>query len=212
MVMNYTGPNWPASVLITVDVQNDFVLPGAPAEIQGTWDVLPHLRMVLDAYRAKGLPIIHVVRLYKEDGSNVDLCRREAIENGSSIVAPNTEGAELVPQLRSSSYTSLDADQLLDGGFQSVGRQEWVMYKPRWGAFYNTGLEAFLLENGIDTLVFAGCNFPNCPRTSIYEASERDFRIVMIPEAMSQVYDKGIQEMRAIGVQTSRLSEVLEAL
>src|SRR3989442_358297 len=36
--------------------------------------------------------------------------------------------------------------------------------------------EAILL--GISTLVCCGCNFPNCPRTSLYEASERDFRLV----------------------------------
>ena len=33
--------------------------------------------------------------------------------------------------------------------------------------------------------MFCGCNFPNCPRTSIYEASERDFRVVLARDAIS---------------------------
>ncbi|MCG5251633.1 cysteine hydrolase family protein [Brevibacillus agri] len=139
----------------------------APAEIPGTAQVLPHIHKALEAYRASRFPIIHVIHPCKEDGSNADLCRREAIENGAKIAAPNSEGAELVRELRPSAYTALDSAALLAGRFQAVGEQEWVMYKPRWGAFYQTGLELFLRERGIDTLVFAGCNFPNCPRTSI---------------------------------------------
>lgn len=210
--MSYTTPNWNTSVLITIDTQNDFTLPNAPAEIHGTSNVLPNMKRVLEAYRTKGLPIIHVIRLYKEDGSNVDLCRREAIENGAKIAAPYSDGAELVSDIRSSHYSALETDKLLNGEFQSVGEHEWVMYKPRWGAFYQTDLETFLRERGIDTLVFTGCNFPNCPRTSMYEASERDFRVVMVADSMSQVYEKGVQEMSNIGVHVCDLDEVLEAI
>jgi len=37
-------------------------------------------------------------------------------------------------------------------------------------------------------------------RTSIYEASERDFRVVLIEDAVSGLYEKGAEEMRKIGV------------
>jgi nicotinamidase-related amidase len=93
-----------------------------------------------------------------------------------------------------------------------TGEQEWVMYKSRWGAFYKTDLEQFLRDRGIDTIVFTGCNFPNCPRTSMYEASERDFRVVMVADSMSQVYKKGIQEMSSIGVYVCGLDDVLNAI
>jgi hypothetical protein len=53
---------------------------------------------------------------------------------------------------------------------------------------------------GEDYTAFAGCNFPNCPRTSIYEASERDFRIVVIDDAVSGLYDRGRAELEGIGV------------
>ncbi|REK58817.1 MAG: cysteine hydrolase [Thermobacillus sp.] len=187
-------------------------MPDAPARIDGTYEVLPRMASVLEAYRARELPIIHAVRLYKEDGSNVDLCRREAIEQGLRVVAPNTEGAELVRDIRPAQYASLHAERLLNGEFQPVGRSEWAMYKPRWGAFYGTDLERFLRDRGVDTIVFIGCNYPNCPRTSIYEASERDFRIVMVSDAMSQVYEQGIREMRNIGVHVCTVWDVMEAV
>lgn len=207
---HYTEPHWENSILITIDTQNDFTLPNAPAEIKGTAEILPKMKEILEAYRAKHLPILHVIRLYQENGSNAELCRREAIQKGAKIVVPYTEGAELVEAIRPSSYTSLNADKLLNGGLQVISEKEWVMYKPRWGAFYKTELEFFLQDRGIDTLLFTGCNFPNCPRTSIYEASERDFRVVMVQDAMSQVYDRGVQEMENIGVNVCTVADVLE--
>jgi nicotinamidase-related amidase len=49
------------------------------------------------------------------------------------------------------------------------------MYKSRWGAFYTILLEEHLRSLDINTVIIAGCNFPNCPRSPIHEASERDF-------------------------------------
>lgn len=46
----------------------------------------------------------------------------------------------------------------------------------------------------------------------MYEASERDFRVVMVADAMSQVYEKGIQEMGGIGVHVCGVEEVLQAI
>lgn len=61
-------------------------------------------------------------------------------------------------------------------------------------------------------MLFSGCNFPNCPRTSIYEASERDCRIVIARDALSQLYDKGEDEMENIGCGLLATSELVELL
>ena len=82
------------------------------------------------------------------------------------------------------------------------------MYKPRWGAFFGTRLEQHLRGVGATTLVFAGCNFPNCPRTSIYEASERDFRIVAVSDAISGFDDRGCRELQGIGVTVVQAREL----
>ena len=49
--------------------------------------------------------------------------------------------------------------------------------------------------------MISGCNFPNCPRTTIYQASERDFKTGILTTAISGLYPKGIKEMQNIGVQ-----------
>jgi nicotinamidase-related amidase len=210
--LTHTHPRAAAAALITIDVQNDFVLPGAPAEIAGTYERLAAIRMLAEAFRRAGRPIVHVVRLYKPDGSNVDACRREFIEKGARIAAPGSAGADLVNALKPRADVKLDADLLLAGRFQPVGECEWLMYKPRWDAFYQTGLEVHLQQLGVDTVVFCGCNFPNCPRASIYGASNRDLRLIVVDDAVSGIYAKGVAELRNIQVSLMNTAECVKWL
>jgi len=198
--MKFTEPRLLTSALLTIDTQCDFVLPDSAALIPGAIDIIPNMTSLLNAYRQYSLPIIHIVRLYMPDGSNVDLCRKEIIEDGLRIIVPNTPGAELVADLKPDPHVELDADLLLNGDIQTWGKKEFVIYKPRWGAFYKTPLDSHLRDLGVSTLVICGCNFPNCPRATIYEASERDYKVVLVEDAVSGIYEKAKEELRHIGV------------
>ena len=210
MVNHYITPDSKHSALLIIDVQRDFTIRGAIAEISGTLQVTQPIQRLVQVYRKQAYPIIHVIRLYHADGSNVDLCRRQAIENGKQVVIAGSNGAELMNELKPSRRVRLNSNLLLSGQLQQVGPTEWIIYKPRWGAFYNTLLEKHLHSLGIDTVVVCGCNFPNCPRTTIYEASERDFRIVLAKDATSLIYDRGLQELKSIGVSLMDSDECIE--
>jgi nicotinamidase-related amidase len=73
-------------------------------------------------------------------------------------------------------------------------------------------LDEHLRDNEIDTVVVSGCNYPNCPRTSIYEASERDYRVVLVEDAVSGLYERGRAEMADIGVTLCRSESVIACL
>jgi nicotinamidase-related amidase len=118
----------------------------------------------------------------------------------------------LAPGVAPDPTTQLDDELLLSGRAQRLGGREIVIYKPRWGAFFGTALDDYLVEHRVDTVVVAGCNFPNCPRTSIYEASERDYRIVLVADAVSGLYERGRAEMTNIGVTLSGADTVIEAV
>jgi nicotinamidase-related amidase len=213
-MIKYTNPNFASSAVITIDTQHD-TLDGQPLEIPGTSAAIPKIRRILDVYRKKKMPIVHIVRIYKKDGSNADLCRREAIEKGAKILLEGSSGCELASAMFQDKKIKLDVDLLLSGKIQEISDYEVIIYKPRWGAFYNTPLESYLRFLGVDTLIFLGCNFPNCPRTSIYEASERDFRILLVEDAVSGLYPKGKKEMQNIGVKvvdTQSIEDAINAL
>jgi len=207
----YTKPDFSSIALITIDTQQD-TLDGQPLEIPGTSTILPNMQKLLNKFRKIQLPIIHIVRLYKGDGSNVDLCRIKMVESGAVVLQPRTDGCELAKELLPEPGLHLDTDLLLDGGIQQLGPREVVIYKPRWGAFYKTALEEHLMELGVTSLLFTGCNFPNCPRSSIYEASERDHRIVLAEDAVSGLYKRGIDEMQNIGISVMTTQELLRAI
>jgi nicotinamidase-related amidase len=61
-------------------------------------------------------------------------------------------------------------------------------------------------------MIIAGCDFPNCPRTTIYEANERDFRIILSKDATSQLYNKAVNELSNIGVSVMDTSECMHWL
>lgn len=207
----YLSPDLAAAALLTIDTQRD-LLDGGPAEIPETSQALPQMQALVKAFRAAQRPIVHVVRLYRPDGENVDLCRRSLVEGGAAILAPATYGAELAPELLPDDPPALDSELLLSGGIQPLGPREAVVYKPRWSAFYDTPLEAHLRGLGVSTLVFAGCNFPNCPRASIYDASCRDFRLVLAEDAVSGLYERGRAELESIGVSLLRSDAVAETV
>ncbi len=207
----HTAPNFAAAALITIDTQRD-VLDGGPFEIPETSAALGAMQALACAFREAGRPIVHIVRLYEPDGTNVDLCRRQAVQGGMRALIAGAPGSQLAAELLPEPTLTLDADVLLAGHAQRLGPSEVAIYKPRWGAFYHTVLEDHLRERHINTLVFCGCNFPNCPRTSIYEASERDFRIVLAHDALSGLYERGERELAGIGVHLMGAGEVARAL
>jgi nicotinamidase-related amidase len=209
-VTSYVSPDFDSVALVSIDVQRD-VLDGQPFEIPGTSTALVAMSRLANAFRSARRPIVHIVRLYREDGSNADACRRGAIEDGLRVLVPASPGAEIAEGLAPDG-SILDADLLLAGGVQALGAGEAAIYKPRWGAFYDTPLEQHLRALGISTLVFCGCNFPNCPRTSIYEASERDFRVVLAEDAISGIYDRGRDELSNIGVVLMSTEEITASL
>lgn len=194
-------PRPASSALLTIDMQADFADFDGASPVAGTPEILPRLAGLTQAYRDAGLPILHIVRLYLADGSNAEPVRRPALESGRSIVVPDSHGSQIAPEILVEP-TELDPERLLQGQPQWLGPREGILYKPRWGAFFRTPLEGILAELGIDTVVVAGCNFPNCPRTTIYEASERDFRLVAVEDALSGLYPRGTEEIRSIGTFT----------
>jgi nicotinamidase-related amidase len=211
IIASYTAPEFDKSTLITIDVQRD-VLEGQPLEVPGSSVAAAAIGRLADCFRAAGRPIVHIVRLYERDGSNVDPCRRHLVERGAAMLAPGSPGSELAPGLLPDPRTQLDSGALLAGAVQEVGADEVVMYKPRWGAFFETPLELHLHARGISTVVFCGFNFPNCPRTSIYEASERDFRVVAATDAISGLYERGARELEGIGVALLRSGDIATAV
>lgn len=207
-VDDWTRPHLASSALVVIDVQSDF-LDGGAAPIAGTSALLPTLTALVAAFRQARRPIFHVVRLYR--GGDVDLVRRAAVAAGRGPVAPGDEGVEVPAELLGRPVR-LDAELLLAGGVQPVGAAEWLLWKPRWSAFHRTDLDVRLRQLGVDTVVVAGCNLPNCPRATIFDATARDYRVVMPSDGLSRVTAERWHDLLGIGAVGATASEIITEL
>ena len=189
-------PDLSRSALLVIDMQRDFAEGGA-MPVAGTREGIPAVARLLAAYRQARLPIVHVLRLY--DGEDVDLLRRAAIAAGADIVRPGTPGSEILPGLLPTGSPPLDPQVLLAGETQELAEGETAIWKPRWSAFHRTALGASLADRDVSSVVIAGCNFPNCPRATLFDATERDLRAVLPTDAISGLEARHIREAEAIG-------------
>ena len=192
-----------------IDVQNDFV--GGAMPVPGTTEVSPQLERLVVAFHSAGRPIVHAIRPYEPGSGDADPVRRAAIEQGARIVAPGTSGAE-IPATITGAAVRLDTGALLAGQPQSVGPDEVIFYKPRWSAFFRTELQSWLAERQVTSVLVAGCNLPNCPHATLFDATERDFRAGVVTDALSQVTPDRVADLALIGVQHVTVDEVLQHL
>lgn len=187
--------------LLVIDTQNDFGDPKGAFPLPDLERVMPDLVEVIEMFRRAERPIVHIVRLYMADGSNVDLCRRWYFEQGESRFAmPGTWGAELVENTNPTG-AQLAVSVLFAGEAQELTPLESVIFKPRFNAFHDTPLHAFLQAREIDSVVIVGVTFPNCVLASQLGATDRDYRVGLVPSACTEVNDDGLRAMQAKGVQ-----------
>lgn len=159
-----TAPNTIA--LAIIDMQNDFVAPGAPACVAGAASTLPTVRRLLADARAKDWAVVHVTREHRADGSDVELFRRDAFGAGRGICVAGTPGADIVPELTPLAF-------------------EYRLKKRRFSAFLFTEFDALLRRLGVSILVLAGTQYPNCIRATAVDAMSRDYRVVVVADACS---------------------------
>mgnify|MGYP000703378922 CR=1 FL=1 len=202
---DYTSPDLARSALVLVDVQNDFVF--GTAAVAGTAELLDTMARLADVFRAAHRPIVHVVRLYVPGSSDADPPRRAAVEAGHQIVAPHTDGAAVPAALLTH---PLDYESLLNGGIQHVAPNEVVLFKPRWSAFFRTALDEHLRDAAVNTVIVAGCNLPNCPRATLFDASERDYRAALVTDATSQVTPERLADLELIGVELLTTADIVQ--
>ncbi len=173
------------TALLIIDMQNDFLLPGAPAEIPGAYSIIPRATELLDFFRVRGMPVFHVIRQYREDGSDIENFRRGPFLDGNKYLVPGTNGAEIVAELK-----------------PAAG--EYVIVKRRFSAFFGTELELNLRSLKIGNIVICGVQYPNCIRATAVDSVSYDYNTTVITDATAGASDEisssNVRDLMNIGV------------
>lgn len=169
--------------LIVIDMQRDFAEPGGFGESLGNdvsriTAIVPAVRMLLEAFRRAGLPVIHTMECHRPDLSDCPPAKRN---RGSPLLRIGDRGPMGRILIAGEPGTAiLDEVAPIDG--------EIVIEKPGKGAFHATGLGDTLTTLGIRQLVFAGVTTEVCVQTSMREANDRGFDSILAEDATESYF------------------------
>ncbi len=180
-------PNPTRSALILIDMENGFVDPRGGHCIRFAQSTVPACAHALDLARSKGIPVFFVKRIYRADGSDVELTRYAAWKAGGHACMPASAG-----------FNSAQAPEAL-----RPQPGDYSIIKPRFSAFFQTELDLILRRLDVRTVILAGTTTPNCIRTTCYDAISLEYNTVVLTECCSsqteEIQRVNLEDMQRIG-------------
>ena len=180
------------TALLIIDMQNDFVREGAPLRVKDAEKIIGNVQSALELFRARSLPVFHVLRIQRHDGSDVEISRRGLFKN-TPFAVEGTEGARVIREL-----------EPLPG--------EYIIRKNRMSAFMNTDLDLLLRSLGVERLVVTGIQTPNCIRTTVFDAFAYNYQTLLLGDAVAaqneEIHRANIRDMENIGIGIIRTGEL----
>jgi biuret amidohydrolase len=160
------------AALLVIDMQHDFVDPGAGCYASGAELIVPRLAALLDVCRKAGVPVIHTRELHRPGG--IDAGREVDSGPGMRTAAAGdpavpwhtirgTRGAEIVTELGPE-----PGDHLVD--------------KTRFSCFLGTDLEFLLHGLGVSTLFVTGVCTDVCVLWTTGDAFQRDYHVRVVED------------------------------
>ena len=184
------------SALLIIDMQNDFVREGAPLRVREAEATIGNVREVLEIFRRNRLPVFHVLRVHRSDGSDVELFRKELFRKTPFAVS-GTKGAQVISELE-------------------PAPGEYIIKKTRMSAFMQTELDLMLRTLSVDTVFVAGIQTPNCIRTTVFDALALNYRAFLVEDAVAaqneEIHRSNCRDMAAIGVGMLKAADVEELI
>jgi nicotinamidase-related amidase len=126
----------------------------------------------------------NLTSMFREHGGTVAYVR-VAFADGDLDDVPATSGmaAIVTPERREMFHADHPATQI----HESIAPQEGdiVVRKQRVGAFSTTDLHEQLQARGIDTLVLAGISTSGVVHSTVLDAYDRDYRVIVLSDAVA---------------------------
>lgn len=175
--------------LIIIDMQNGFLEEESPLCIRYAKSTVPACAKVIEAARNKRIHVIFVNRIYREDGSDVELTRREKWESGGKPLTRTAQGA--LSADNPAAFNKKDSD--------------YEIIKQRFSAFFQTELDMLLRRLDVGKIYLTGTTTPNCIRTTCYDGLSLDYEVIIIEDCCSsntpEIQSANMYDMKNIGAE-----------
>jgi nicotinamidase-related amidase len=189
------------TAIITIDMHRghlDMEVATMPAKPEDAQRVIANARAALDFARAQGMPVIHVVLVYRRipglgsegmvspfwKAMHAALDENDRLTPGrkSTVREHNIEGTpgtEIIPEL----YRA--GDYVIDN-------------KKRLDCFYGTDLRLLLDTLGVRNVVLMGINTNTCVLNTSFTAFNFDYRVVVLSDCVASMYG---DDLHVLGLQ-----------
>jgi nicotinamidase-related amidase len=151
--------------LLVVDMQNEFLTDSGGDFFHNAKDIVYNVKRVIDACRKAGIPVVYTGHRHEDPAVDGGMTAEwwPEIKSGRCLVK-GQKGAEIFAPL-------------------APRKGERVIWKHRYSAFYNTGLEIALRGMGVNDLIITGVLTNICCETTARDAFMRDFRVFFVADA-----------------------------
>jgi maleamate amidohydrolase len=157
------------TALLVIDLLQGYTIKGAPLFAPGVVKAVAEMPELLQAARAKKMPIIHTRVLYNPS---------DFADGGIWIKkAPVLKG--LVPGNRYAKFCK---------GVEPA-KGELIITKNYASCFFGTSLASTLTAMGADTVLITGCTTSGCIRASAVDAVQHGFRPIVVRECVGDRHD-----------------------
>ena len=180
------------TAVMVIDMQNDFIAPGAVLFSQMGYDFVPAMADFLDRSRQKGMQIIYTQNVLRADGKDMgksgDFC--QAIKEGKALVE-GTPGAEIYAPL-------------------APKEGDIVLKKHRYSSFFGTDLDIILRTGGFDTVAITGVCTEACCFSTARDAGALGYDVAFLSDLTGTMDypDLGFGPMTAQQMQNAMLTNI----
>ncbi|GAB2678497.1 cysteine hydrolase family protein [Aliiglaciecola aliphaticivorans] len=186
------------SALCIVDVQNDFASPDGllgqfGLDMSVVQPAVENIKKLVASARKNDIPIIFVgLKTTEQDDS-------AAWQEWMSRQGRDAKAESAICRADTAGMTFYGAEPQ-DG--------DWVIYKTRYSAFYETQLNDLLKQKQLDTLVFCGITTECCVESSVRDAFHRDYHCIVVSDGCA-AYDIELHDasLRAMAINFALLSD-----
>jgi nicotinamidase-related amidase len=151
------------TALLVIDMQRDFLEPGAPAATLGGPALVPRVNRLSRAARRAGVPVIFTHERHRADLSDFGI----ELEYERVHCLEGSPGAELAP------------------GLVVDPRDYHITSKRRYDAFQGTDLHELLRSLRIEMLVVAGVCTDVCVSATVQRARCLDYRVFLVKDGVA---------------------------
>jgi len=168
------------TALVVVDMQRAFLEPGETMEVPPAREVVPRIRELLMAFRARRLPVVFTEFLYTE---TAPLLVGE-LHPEHRRAAPGTPRGFGRP---SSSCLAGEANVATIAEL-APHPDELVVQKPSYDAFHGTVLDGALRARGITHLVITGTLTDICVLATVVGGFNREYRMTVVEDGVATLW------------------------